>query len=169
MTLHAFASKRARLEKPKFKSNWNEQQYHHQLSVLECVDNAASALEHQDIDKALGFLQESKVAIEAHMKLIKLVDSSDYGWQTVAEYMTNKLADNSDDEKRIEHTEKLAEKKAKKVKASKISKPHPFCVKPNHIPYHYSMAWHRPPVSDRTGPIGNYYYYYKNLYSAYST
>ena len=66
MTLHAFASKRACLAKPKFKSNWNEQQYHHQLSVLECVDNAASALEHQDIDKALGFLQESKVAIEAY-------------------------------------------------------------------------------------------------------
>ena len=93
-TLHASASKRACLEKPQFKSKGNEQQYGHQLSVLECVDNATSALEHQDIDKALGFLQEGKVAIEARMKLIKLADSCDHGWQTVAEYMTNELADN---------------------------------------------------------------------------
>ena len=76
----------------------------------------------------LSVLQECKVTIEARMKLIKLADSSDHGWQTVAEYMTNELADNSDDEKRIEHAEKLAEKKAKKVKASKISEPRPFRV-----------------------------------------
>ena len=36
-TPHAFSSKRARLEKPQFKSKGNEQQYDHQLSVLECV------------------------------------------------------------------------------------------------------------------------------------
>ena len=115
-----------------------------------CID-----IEHQDIDEALGFLQEGKVAIEARMKLINMADSSDHGWQTVAEYMTNELADNSDDEKRIERAEKLAEKKAKKVKASKISKPRPFRVEPNRIPYHHSIAWRRPPVPDRTGPIGN--------------
>ena len=42
-----------------------------QLSVLECVDNATLALEHQDNDKALGLLQDSKAAIDTRMKLIK--------------------------------------------------------------------------------------------------
>ena len=122
---------------------------------MESVDSAASALEHQDIDKALGFLQEGKAAIEARMKLIKLADKSDHGWQTVAEYMTNELADNSDDEKQIERAEKIAEKKAKKVKASKLSKPRPLRPDLNRIPYPNAMAWRRPLISDRSSPSGN--------------
>ena len=89
------------------------------------------------------------------MKLIKLADTSDHGWQTVAEYMTNELADNSDDEKRIERAEKIAEKKAKKVKASKLPKPRPFRPDLNRIPYPNAMAWRRPLISDRSSPSGN--------------
>ncbi|CAB4015452.1 Hypothetical predicted protein [Paramuricea clavata] len=154
-TLETFTNKKARLEKPQFKSKGNEQQYNHQLGVLDTVESATTALEHQDIDKAISFLQEGKVAIEARMKLIKLADTSDHGWQTVAEYMTNELADNSDDEKRIDRAEKTAEKKAKKAKASKTSKSRPFQGYPNRIPYRNSMASRRPVFPDHNGPSGN--------------
>ena len=154
-TLDAFANKKARLEKPQFKSKGNEQQYNHQLGVLDTVQSATTALEHQDIDKAISFLQEGKVAIEARMKLIKLADTSDHGWQTVAEYMTNELADNSDDEKRIDRAERTAEKKAKKAKASKTSKSRPFPGYPNRVPYRNSMASRRPVFPDHNGLSGN--------------
>ena len=39
-------------------------------------------------------------------KLIKLADRSEFRWGVVAEYTADELADNSDDEKRIEKTEK---------------------------------------------------------------
>ena len=47
VTLDAFANKKARLEKPRFKSKGNEQQYNHQLGVLDTVESATAALEHQ--------------------------------------------------------------------------------------------------------------------------
>ncbi len=62
-TLDAFANKKARVEKPQFKSKGYEQQYNHQLGVLDTVESAITALEQQDIDKAISFLQEGKVAI----------------------------------------------------------------------------------------------------------
>ena len=50
------------------------------------MQSATTALEHQDINKAISFLREGKVAMEARMKLIKLADTSDHGLQTIAEY-----------------------------------------------------------------------------------
>ncbi|CAB3997153.1 Hypothetical predicted protein [Paramuricea clavata] len=125
-TLETFANKKARLEKPQFKSKGNEPQCNHQLGVLDTVESATTALEHQDIDKAISFLQE-------------------------AEYMTNELADNSDDEKRIDRAEKTAEKKAKKAKASKTSKSRPFQGYPNLFPDHNG------PSGNAIGPCYNVY------------
>lgn len=71
-TIDVFVNKKTRLEKPQFKSKGNELLYNHLLHVLDAVEGATTALEHQDIDKAMRFLQEGKAVIEAQMKLIKL-------------------------------------------------------------------------------------------------
>ena len=44
-------------------------------------------------------------------KLIKLADRSESGWAVVEEYDADALADNSDDERKIEKAEKAAERK----------------------------------------------------------
>jgi hypothetical protein len=47
-------------------------------------------------------------------KLIKLADRSESGWAVVEEYDADALADNSDDERKIEKAEKAAERKLAK-------------------------------------------------------
>ena len=47
-------------------------------------------------------------------KLIKLADRSESGWAVVDEYDADALADNSEDERKIEKAEKAAEKKLAK-------------------------------------------------------
>ena len=49
-------------------------------------------------------------------KLIKLADRLEAGWAFVEEYIEDDLADNLDDERRIEKTEKAAERKLAKRK-----------------------------------------------------
>ena len=46
------------------------------------------------------------------VRLIKIADRSEHGWATVAEYETDKLALDSEDEKRITRAEEEAQKKA---------------------------------------------------------
>ena len=119
----AVAAKKARTDKYQFESKGNEQQYEHQVAVLGAIEGATAALHNQDIAKAKAMIQEGKDAIEVRIKLIKIADKSEHGWQTVAEYVTNELADDSDDEKRLDRAERTAEKKAKKkVRTSQATK-----------------------------------------------
>ena len=41
-----------------------------------------------------------------------MADRSEFGWSLIAEYDADELADDSDDEKKIEKAEKAAERKA---------------------------------------------------------
>ena len=159
-TLDAINSKKARVEKHVFKSKGNEQQYQHQLDVLGAVESASTALENQDIDKAMALLQEGKAALEARIKLIKLADTSEHGWQTVAEYVTNELAENSDDEKRIGRAERAAERKAKKkakssnaLKARRVSSIAKVTTPVVHNPIRPSFS--SPTMAVRSVPSGN--------------
>ena len=49
--------------------------------------------------EAITLLQEGEKLISLCQKSILIVDRSEYGWVTVAEYEKNELADNSDDKK----------------------------------------------------------------------
>ena len=59
-------------------------------------------------------MKKAKDTITGRQKPIKLTDQSDHGWATVAEYETNELAADEDDEKRIQRAEARAAKKIKK-------------------------------------------------------
>ncbi|VDI20041.1 Hypothetical predicted protein [Mytilus galloprovincialis] len=54
--------------------------------------------------------------IKNRQKLIKLADSSDAGWRVVEEYVTNPLAEDSEDEKKMYKAQSRAESKLKKEK-----------------------------------------------------
>ncbi len=116
-------AKKIRLESHEFKSKGNQQQYEHQLKLIEHMDDAQRALEANKIAQAKAALQDGTKAAQSRCKLILLADKSEFGWSTVSEYLTDKLAENSEDEKRIQKAEKIAEKKANKRKKDKERRP----------------------------------------------
>ena len=58
-------------------------------------------------------MRQGEEVLSHRNKLVKLADMSDSGWRTVSEYETHQLADNSDDEKRIQKAESRASRKLK--------------------------------------------------------
>ena len=76
------------------------------------------------LEKAKISLKRGKDALAHRQKLIKVADRSELGWAVVAEYETDGLAADSDDEKRLERAERTAERKVarKKSKADEAEK-----------------------------------------------
>ena len=68
--------------------------------------------------KAVLHLDKGLKAIVLHQKDTKIGDQLDLGWQVVAAYESNKLASNSNDEKRIFKAEKEAERRSKHKRAA---------------------------------------------------
>ena len=111
--------KRARHEKPsQYKKKGNEEQ----ASFNTCIDEllaeaqldlpgpgSSAALEH-----AHKALERGRRLIAERQKLICVADCSELGWIVVSEYTVDELADDSEDEKRLEKAERLVEKKAAK-------------------------------------------------------
>ena len=59
-------------------------------------------------------LKEGMHLNDERQRLIKIADRSESGWLTVQEYETDKIADDSDDEKRITRAKRQAERLKKK-------------------------------------------------------
>ncbi|XP_060082590.1 uncharacterized protein LOC132561897 [Ylistrum balloti] len=66
--------------------------------------------------------------LEYRQKLIKLADSSEFGWKTVKEYEANSIADNSDDEKKMVKAENRAQRKIKVQMGTRrrFNRTHPY-------------------------------------------
>ena len=98
------------------KGKGNQQQLEHCTSVLDNLEDVSSLLAEnsvQSIETAKRKLEESTTILRKRIKTIKLADKSEFGWATVAEYLSDELASDTDDEKRIFRSEKRAEKKFK--------------------------------------------------------
>jgi ABC-type transporter Mla subunit MlaD len=78
----------------------------------------------QPINRAKASLQEGAKILLQRQKHIRLADRSDFGWRFVKEYESDQLADNEDDEKRINKAEKAAEKKSSAAKRKKSTVVH---------------------------------------------
>ena len=96
---------------------------------LQSEGSSATIPSASNIKSALESLKKGRAVIAERQKLIKIADRSELGWAVVNEYTADELAENSDDEKRMEKAEKAAERKAarkrkapaEKSKASKRS------------------------------------------------
>ena len=107
------AVKKARRESYTCKRKGNQQQLDHELEVLDKFDAAASALKNKSYDKVKTVLEEGTGIVSKRIKAIKLADKSEFGWQTVNEYLSDELASDSEDEKRMYRAERRAERKIK--------------------------------------------------------
>ena len=61
--------------------------------------------------KLRNLLQQGIKLVDERQKLIKMADRSNFGWGLVSEYLTDELAENSEDERWIHKAEKAAGKK----------------------------------------------------------
>ena len=104
----------------KFKKKGNEEQFKHNTKVLsqmkEADDHLAKDMDQlteQNVLNCREALSQGMTIVQQRQKMIKLADSSDAGWLVVHEYVSNPLADNSDDEKRIFKAQSRADRKLK--------------------------------------------------------
>ena len=103
-------------EKHKFNKKGNEEQYKINAKVQEKLQEADAMLKEdprirQMTIKAQEKIEEGIELVINRQKLIKIADSSEFGWRTVMEYQTNAIADNSEDERKIWKAETRAQKK----------------------------------------------------------
>ena len=103
-----------------FKRKANEMQHRFNEDVAERVEEAEAALDRvgtsserdkEAVERVKEVLKEGKQLIAHRQKLLKLADRSEHGWTVVEEYEEDGLADDSEDEKRIEKAERAAERR----------------------------------------------------------
>lgn len=63
------------------------------------------------VEKAKTALKEGTSLVSHHIKLIRLVDKSEFGWEMGNQYKAEELATNAEDDKCIYHSERREEKK----------------------------------------------------------
>ena len=124
------SERRARKESYTFKRKGNELQFQFNDRVADKVAAAAVAIGKAEpasgsskalLDRAEKELKEGMNLLIHRQKVIKLADRSEAGWAVVEEYEGDDLADDSEDERRMEKAEGKAEKKlAKKRKIKEL-------------------------------------------------
>ena len=122
------ALKRVRHERPyAFKRKGNEEQATFNEKVEEVLADAKAELSTVGsapaLERAREAIEKGVRLLSERQKLIKIADRSDFGWGVVAEYMADELAEDSDDEKRLDKAEKAAERKAGKKKKKRVEPP----------------------------------------------
>ena len=105
------SERNARKESYSFRIKGNELQFKFNDKVVDKVAAAAAAIGKVDttsssskalLDRAAKELQEGTALLVHRQKVIKLADRSEAGWAVVEEYEGDDLANDSDDERRME-------------------------------------------------------------------
>ena len=111
-------SKRAKQDKKvDFKFEGNKKQYDFNSDILERVKDAIDLIEKRKESKALKSLDKVVEVLNGRNKLVRMADKSQAGWDIVEEYLTDDLASDSDDEKRIRQAEAIWSSKEKENKS----------------------------------------------------
>ena len=118
----------------KGKGNKNQLQFCQDVEAR--MDSAVKRIDSKDYQAAKEELQEGKKLIKKRIKLIRLADRED--WSLVNEYMSDNMASNSEDEKRINRARRAANSKAEKRRKSREQQRY----KPKHRSYWSSSQGH---------------------------
>lgn len=71
------------------------------------------------MEKAKEALKKGTSLVWRRIKLIRIANKSEFGWETVNQYKADELASNSEDDKRIDRSKRRADKKHKEKKKNK--------------------------------------------------
>lgn len=145
-----------------FKFEGNKKQFYFNSGLAEKVESASTALGKRKFEVVRGYLEELDSDIKKRNKLIRLADKSAAGWDLVNEYLSDELANGSEDEKRIRRAEQRAlrkrnDRQQQKVKSSvKQSQPSAtttsFAGQP-HFNFRSSSRSFTPPGKAKPGDI----------------
>ena len=112
-------------KKPTFKYRGNEYQYDFNSDILSDIEEVLSTVSggrKSHLEKQLADIAHK---IKKRNKLLVMADRSEQGWDAVKEYLTDDVASDSDDARKMKQAEKrAAEKKKKKEKAKPYDRYH---------------------------------------------
>lgn len=101
------AVKRARLNTTQFKREGCKHQFQHNEEVKDKLEEALINIDVGKIQKAKELLTEGTNIIDKRQKIIKIADN--HGWDTVQAYISDDLASDSEDDKRLSKAVRSAE------------------------------------------------------------
>ena len=107
-----------------FKHKGNGRNYLLNLDLAEKIEEFISLFKDDDTKTASKYLRNYLEIVRKRNKLISLADKFEAGWVIVEEHQTDKLASDSDDDRKIRRAEKAALEKKKQWK-SQPRRPHP--------------------------------------------
>ena len=102
------------------KGKGNQAQFDFCTEVQAALQRAEELIRIDKKPEALQKIGSAKILVEKRMKLVRIADKSDLGWNTVDEYVSDDLASDSDDEKRLRKAEARAEQKRKKRDSARL-------------------------------------------------
>ena len=113
------SSKKKQKKEPEFKQKGNKIRYEVNEEIMEKLEAAKEAIEEKDLDTATKEIESGMEFVKKQQKLIRMADREDNGWEVVKHYLSDELADDTDDEKAISKARKealasIGRRKAKK-------------------------------------------------------
>ena len=93
---------------PEFKSKGNKIRYEVNQDILGKIETAIDAIDDNDLAAAKTELESGKSLINKQQKLIRIADREEHGWEVVKCYLSDDLADDTDDEKELARARKAA-------------------------------------------------------------